>query len=103
MAHEDDKREQIRSLLADGLPTEAFPRADTDDQVRGVTRRLQEAGLDLPEKLTIAGFTLGAVDHGEFQQSCGTCMYFLTQQRHCALPELDLPVEPEWCCRLWRI
>jgi hypothetical protein len=30
-------------------------------------------------------------------------MYYLIRRRHCALPELDLPVEPDWSCRLWRI
>lgn len=32
-----------------------------------------------------------------------TCMYFLVHRKWCDLPELSVPVEPEWWCRLWRI
>jgi hypothetical protein len=100
---DDAKRDQIRSLLSAGLGTEAFPRADTHEQVQDIVGRLQEQGKDLPAKLIIGGFLLSPVDHNEVVQSCQSCMYFLVRRRHCALPELDLPVEPDWSCRLWRI
>jgi hypothetical protein len=101
-ADADAKREQIKSLLADGLGTEAFPRADTHEEVQSVVRRLREAD-DLTAKLVVSGFTLTPVVHNEIEQACETCMYFLVRRRHCELPELDLPVEAEWSCRLWRI
>jgi hypothetical protein len=103
-ANKDDAtREEIRSLLAGGLGTEAYPRADTHEQVQELVKRLQEEGTDLPAKLVIAGFLLSPVHHNELEQSCRSCMYYLIRRRHCTLPELDVPVEADWSCRLWRI
>ena len=99
----DARRGQIRSLLSSGLGTEAYPRPDTHEQVQELVRRLQEASKDLPTKLILGGFTLSPVHHHDLVQSCRSCMYYLIRRRHCALPELNLPVEPEWSCRLWRI
>ena len=101
--HDDAGREQIRALLAGGLGTEAYPRADTHEQVQEFVRRLQEGGKDLAAKLVISGFTLRPVQHHDVVQSCRSCMYYLIRRRHCALPELDVPVGPDWSCRLWRI
>ena len=90
-------------MLSSGLPTEALPRADTHEEVLAVIQRLREDGRDLAGKLTIAGFTLVPVEHEGMMQICRTCMYYQSRRRHCVLPELDLPVEPQWSCRLWRI
>jgi hypothetical protein len=100
---ETELREQIRSLLAGGLKTEAFPRADTPEEVQALAVRLRAAPNDLTTKLVVGGFTLGPVDHGGFEQACETCMYFRVHQRFCELPELNVPVDAEWSCRLWRI
>jgi hypothetical protein len=94
---------QIRSLLAGGLQTEFFPRADTSEQVQAILTRLHQAGNDLKSKLVIGGFTLSAIEHEGVEQACETCMYYLVHRRYCELPELAMPVEPEWSCRLWRI
>jgi hypothetical protein len=99
----EDVREQIETMLANGLVTEAFPRADTHDEVMAITRRLREEGQSLTAKLVIGGFTLTPVEHGGMEQLCRTCMYYHMRRKHCVLPELDVPVEPEWSCRLWRI
>lgn len=104
MSNDDNaKREQIRALLSSGLGTEAFPRGDTHEQVLKIVHKLQSENKDLRTKLVVAGFTISPVDHNDVRQSCQSCMYYLVRRRHCALPELDLPVEPEWSCRLWRI
>lgn len=95
--------EDVRSLLADGLKTEVFPRADSAEETQAIVGRLRAAGDDLVAKLVIGGFTLTTIEHGGIEQPCETCMYYLVHRRHCELPELDLPVEPEWSCRLWRI
>ncbi len=97
------ERRQIWSLLSSGLETEVFPRADTHEDVQAIVKRLQTEGWDLQSKLAIAGFTLTPIEHNEVEQSCKTCMYYAIRRRQCVLPELDLPVEPEWSCRLWRI
>jgi hypothetical protein len=99
----DIRRGQIRSLLSSGLGTEVYPRADTHEQTQDIVRRLREESQDLPTKLIVSGFTLNPVQHHDVTQSCRSCMYYLIRRRHCALPELDMPVEPEWSCRLWRI
>ena len=96
-------RGRIKELISGGLGTEAFPRADSHEQVRVIVRRLHEGGKSLESKLVIAGVTLSPVTHNDVAQSCRSCMYYLIRRRHCALPELDVPVDPEWSCRLWRI
>jgi hypothetical protein len=99
----EEMRDRIESLLADGLPTEVFPRADTHEQVMAYTRRLREEGRSLADKLRIGGFTLTPVEHEGMRQICRSCMYYHMRRKWCVLPELDVPVEPEWSCRLWRI
>lgn len=97
------RRWKIGALLSNGLATEVFPRADTSEKFQSILARVREAGGDLSSKLVAAGFTLQAVTHEGMEQACETCMYFQVHRRHCELPELDLPVEPGWSCRLWRI
>jgi len=96
-------RAEIKSLLEGGLKTEVFPRADTHEEVQSIIGRLKSVGGDLKSKLVIGGFTLDTITHGGIEQPCETCMYYKVHQRFCELPELDVPVEPEWSCRLWRI
>ncbi len=101
---EEAVRRRIQELLAGGLATEVCPRADTPESVQGLIQRLrEEAGEDLEARLVLAGFTLNPVLHGGIEQACETCMYYLVHRRWCELPELNLPVEPRWSCRLWRI
>jgi hypothetical protein len=94
---------RIRGLLAGGLKTEVFPRADSQNEVTATIARLRAAGDDLEAKLVIAGFTDYPVEYGGIVQACETCMYFLVHRRFCELPELAVPVEANWSCRLWRI
>lgn len=97
------ERQEISALLAAGLETEVFPRADTHEEVQEIIGRLRRTDVDLKSKLVIAGFTDYPVEHGGIEQPCETCMYYLVHRRYCELPELDCPVEPQWSCRLWRI
>lgn len=101
---DDSLRDEIAARLRNGLETEVFPRAETSDMVNQIVGRLQtEAGDDLAGKLTIAGFTDHMIEVEDIEQPCETCMYYLVHRRFCELPELMLPVEPHWSCRLWRI
>lgn len=101
---DDELRRQIAELLAGGLETEVFPRAETSDMVNEFTSRLRaEAGDNLEKKLKIGGFTDYMIEVDDIEQPCETCMYYLVHRKYCELPELDLPVEAEWSCRLWRI
>lgn len=101
---EDETRATIGALLADGkLNPEIYPRADDEARFHEVQDRLRAADGDLGRKLEIAGLTLDPVEHEGIEQACETCMYYLVRRKFCDLPELKLPVEPEWSCRLWRI
>ncbi|WP_069441573.1 hypothetical protein [Methyloceanibacter superfactus] len=103
MNDDDGKREEIKALLTGGLKIEAFPRADTHEAVQAIVAQLQAAKGDLKARLAIGGFTLTPIEHDGIEQSCETCMYYKVHRRYCELPELEVPVEPEWSCRLWRI
>lgn len=92
----------IANMLASGLKTEVEPFPETDREFAEILARLRALPADdLRNKLIISGF----VDHpyGPDRQRCMECMYFLVHRRWCDLPELAVPVEPEWWCRLWRI
>lgn len=103
-AEADTLRLVIGERLRSGPPTEAWPRAETSEAVNAIVVRLQtEAGADLERKLVIAGFTDHVVEAEGMPQACETCMYYKVHARFCELPELMLPVEPDWSCRLWRI
>jgi metal-dependent hydrolase (beta-lactamase superfamily II) len=100
---DDKRREAIKGLLAGGLKTEVYPRADTHEQVQEIVARLRAADGDLEARLVIGGFTLTPIEHEGIEQACETCMYYKVHRRYCELPEFEVPVEPEWSCRLWRI
>ncbi len=100
----EDLRKDIAQRLAAGLETEVWPRAGTSEEVNNIVNRLQvEAGENLEKKLIISGFTDYTVEADDLEQPCETCMYYKVHAKFCDLPELMLPVEPEWSCRLWRI
>jgi hypothetical protein len=96
-------RREIAGLLGAGLKTEAEPRAETSEMMNETVGRLRREAGDLAAKLVLAGFTDHPVEAGGIEQSCESCMYYLVHRRFCELPELMLPVEPQWSCRLWRI
>jgi len=100
---DDEIRKQANKLLKYGLQTEVFPRAYEQDQILDVIKRLRESDGSLEQRLIIGGFTLYPIEDEDIEQACETCMYYLVHRRYCELPELDVPVEAEWSCRLWRI
>ncbi|MEZ5829682.1 MAG: hypothetical protein R3D05_00710 [Dongiaceae bacterium] len=102
-AADETVRRQAEDLLKNGLQTEVFPRADAHEDVQEIIARLRKSDGSLESRLMIGGFTLEPIVHQEIEQACETCMYYLVHRRYCELPELDLPVEAQWSCRLWRI
>ncbi len=93
---------EITDLLANGLKTRTEPFPEDARQFAEVLDELRQLDPDdLIGKLVVGGF----VDHpyGEDNQRCLECMYYLVHRKWCDLPELSVPVEPEWWCRLWRI
>jgi hypothetical protein len=93
---------EIGNLLAGGLETEVEPFPETQAQFDEILQRLRKLPAhDLKGKLVIGGF----LNHpyGPDQLRCLECIYYLPHRLWCDLPELDLPVEPYWFCRLWRV
>ena len=92
----------IEDLLKEGLETKVEPFPETDREFAAILDELRALSADeLRAKLVISGWLLKP--YGEDQMRCQECMYFLVHRRWCDLPELNLPAEPEWWCRLWRI
>lgn len=96
------KRQEIKKLLKGGLKTEAEPRADSPELVESVSARLR-ATSDLKQKLVVSGFEDHPYQADGVDQECQSCVRFLVHKQFCEVPELMLPVEPEWSCRLWRL
>ena len=103
MSNDDDAlRDRIGRLMANGLVTKTEPFPENNIEFEKVLDELRDVAPDsLEEKLIISGF----VDkpYGEDEQRCLECMYYLVHRKWCDLPELAVPVEAEWWCRLWRI
>jgi hypothetical protein len=78
---------EIADMMAAGLKTQVEPFPETDKEFADILVKLRQLDPnDLPDK-----------------QRCMECMYYLVHRRWCDLPELAVPVEPDWWCRLWRI
>ena len=95
-------RNHIGKLMADGLQTQTEPLPENDKEFAQLLTQLRELpSNDLAAKLVLSGF----VDkpYGPDQMRCQECMYYLVHRKWCDLPELAVPVEAEWWCRLWRI
>ena len=103
----DGLRLQLAELLDSGLQTDWQERAYTSASVNRIVAQLQQVEReDYAAKLKIAGLTVHSYrppEEPEIEQACSTCMYYERNRRYCNLPELALPVKPEWSCVLWRI
>ncbi len=101
-ANDDQLRDQIGAMLAVGLTTQTEPFPETDKEFGKLLTELHElASDDLEGKLVLSGFV--NKPYGPDQMRCQECMYYLVHRKWCDLPELALPVEADWWCRLWRI
>ena len=97
-------RVHLRKILENSLETEIEPRAYSHEEVLALVTKLQQVNPNNTEdKLKISGFTLSPYGEEDDEQACETCMYYQVHRKFCELPELMLPVEAEWSCRLWRI
>lgn len=95
-------RDRIGRMMGEGLKTQTEPFPETDREFAGLLVELRALQPDdLTGKLVVSGF----VDkpYGPDQMRCQECMYYLVHRKWCDLPELAVPVEPNWWCRLWRI
>ena len=98
---EDALRVRIGNLLAEGLHTQTEPVPRNNSAFSGLLASLRALDPeDLEGKLSLSGFD--NEPHGDDRMRCQECMYYLVHRKWCDLPELDVPVEPDWWCRLWR-
>ena len=99
---DDTQREQIGAMMAAGLKTQTEPFPETDKEFGKLLAEVRElAPDDLKGKLVLTGFV--GKPYGPDQMRCQECMYYLVHRKWCDLPELAVPVEADWWCRLWRI
>ena len=95
-------RKHIAELLARGLPTHVEPFPPTEREFAEIATQLRALDRDdINGKLILGGF----LDHpyGSDNWRCADCIYYLANRKWCDLPELAIPVEPDWYCRLWRM
>lgn len=92
----------IEDMFRAGLKTTVEPFPATDREFAALLDELRPLDPDeLRARLVISGWLLEP--YGPDRMRCQECMYYLVHRRWCDLPELSLPAEPEWWCRLWRI
>ena len=74
----------------------------SDATTDALIARLRATG-DMKDKCDIAGLVHTPVKNDDLEMSCENCIYFLPRRAWCDLPELNIPVDPEWFCDLWRV
>lgn len=100
----DALRRSIGTLLENGLPTQVTPFPETEVEFQAIVRDLRHLDEDdLIARLDIGGFAPHGIGEGEDLQQCQECIYYLPHRKWCDIPELPLPVEPHWWCRLWKL
>lgn len=98
----DELLAEITTILASGLRTQVAPFPPTEREFSAILTELRElAPDDVTGRLVVAGFVNHPV--GPDAQRCQECIYFLVHRKWCDIPEVSLPAEPDWWCRLWRI
>jgi hypothetical protein len=74
----------------------------SDPASQAIVDRLR-AAAGMKERAVIAELAHAPVESDGISRSCENCIYFLARRSWCDLPELDIPVDPEWYCALWRV
>lgn len=101
-AAQSELRDSITEMLALGLETQVEPFPPTEKEFAAILDELRALGPDnVRDKLIIAGFK--DYPHGPENWRCADCIYYLANRKWCDLPELAVPVEADWYCRLWRM
>ena len=98
----DSLLKDIAKRLENGLDTMTEPFPETEKEFAQILDELRVLDSDdIDGRLMIAGF----VNHpyGPDEQRCQECIYYLVHRKWCDIPEVSLPCEPDWWCRLWRI
>jgi hypothetical protein len=103
-ATDDTVRVWADGLLQFGIDPviEPFPR--TQHEFLAIVEELRALHEnDLIGRLRIGGFTNYSMGEGEDIQRCKECIYYHPNRKWCDLPELPIPVDAHWWCRLWKL
>jgi hypothetical protein len=93
---------QMSEMMDWGLQTQVEPFPETEKEFAVIVAELRALDPgDLKGKLVIGGFL--NKPYGPDKLRCMECINYLVNRKWCDLPELALPVQPDWYCRLWRI
>jgi hypothetical protein len=68
---------------------------------KALVERLR-AARETMEKVAIVGLARQPFAAGEAKEKCGNCGHFLASHEFCDMPDLQLPVDKDWWCLLWR-
>jgi hypothetical protein len=97
-------RLRIGSLLSGGMKTQMSPFPQTQREFQEIVDRLADLPeQDLAGRLDIGGFAAHPVTLDNLEQRCAECIYYLPHRKWCDLPQLPVPVEAHWWCRLWKL
>jgi hypothetical protein len=72
------------------------------DTIQVTVDRMRATG-DIKERVVLAGLIRKSVEDDGITKACDNCIYFLARREWCDLPELNIPVDPDWYCGLWRV
>jgi hypothetical protein len=94
----------VDGLLSYGIKSTMSPFPETQTEFLDIVRQLRQLDEnDLLGRLDIGGFANYSIGEGDDMQRCQECIYYLPNGKWCDLPELPVPVEPHWWCRLWKM
>jgi hypothetical protein len=94
----------VDGLLSYGIKSTMSPFPETQAEFLDIVRQLRQLDEnDLLGRLDLGGFANYTVGAGDDMQRCQECIYYLPNGKWCDLPELPVPVEPHWWCRLWKM
>jgi hypothetical protein len=94
----------VDGLLSYGVQSTMSPFPSNQAEFLDIVRQLRQLDEnDLLGRLDIGGFANYTIGEGDEMQRCQECIYYLPNSRWCDLPELPVPVEPHWWCRLWKM
>lgn len=94
----------VDGLLSYGVKSTMSPFPETQSEFLAIVKDLRQLHEnDLLGRLDIGGFANHTIGEGEGMQRCQECIYYLPNGKWCDLPELPIPVEAHWWCRLWKM
>jgi hypothetical protein len=102
-ATDDTVRVWADGLLQFGIDPIIEPSPKTPDEALAIVEELRALHEnDLIGRLRISGCSNHGIGEGARVQRCKECINYHPKRRWCDLPELPIPVDAHWRCRLWK-